>query len=476
MALGRRQFLQGIAAAAIAGPALFGAEQPDWPALRRRLHGQLVLPGESDYADAKLGYFTMYDRKQPAAIARCASTSDVQACVETAACHRFPIAARSGGHSYGGYSTPDAGLVVDLRQLKSIEVRPDGTAVVGAGANMMEVYTALARAGRLLPGGSCPSVGIAGLTLGGGFSVIGRKYGLACDNLVAAQIVTPDSVVRTVSERSHPDLFWALRGGGGGNFGIVTSFTFRTEPIRDFATFQLLFPVAAIAALVDAWQDWCREAPEELWAVLTLPYLSLSGTYAGTVEAVNPLIDAFISQTAQPSRRTVQNRTYSELVAWSAGCDPSNGSCTPSWGGSGGTLPRASFVSTSRIITKPITDPAAFAQVATGSPGVRAQMDTMGGAISRGRTAFPYAGAIGSIQILKDFTNGDEAAARAALRPVRDGLGPIVGETGYVNYIDPEMPDWAHAYYGDHLPLLKSVAARYDPTSVFGGPQSLTVA
>jgi hypothetical protein len=233
--------------------------------------------------------------------------------------------------------------------------------------------------------------------------------------------------------------------------------------------------------VVDAVQQSSQHAPEELWATLTLgsgpaPYVGLAGTYAGSVDAVNILLDAFVRQAGQPTRRAVQNRSYYDLMASSAGCDPTNGSCTPSWGGGGGTLQRWNFVSTSRMITQPITDPDAFAQLATSGSGVRIQMDTMGGAFSRSRTAFPYAHALGSIQILKDVGNSDESTARASLRPVRDGLGPMVGGTGYVNYLDPEMPNWALAYYGSHLPLLKGVAKKYDPTGLFCGPQSLTVA
>lgn len=485
MSLDRRSFLLGTGlsvAVAATGTLPAAAAEPDWAALRRKLTGQLVLPAESGYGDAKLGYFTMYDRHRPAAVARCARPEDVQACVETAAANSFSVAARSGGHSYAGYSTPDRGLIVDVSRMNSVEVRPDGTVVVGAGARLFDVYNAIARAGRLLPGGTCPSVGIAGLALGGGLGVISRKYGLTCDRLVSARIVTPDGLLRTVSATSNPDLFWALRGGGGGNFGIVTSFTFQTAPSRDFTTFELGFPSAAHVAVIDTWQRWSQEVPEDLWSTVVLgsgsaPYVHVSGTYAGPLATANGFLDTLVRRIgSQPTSRTVRNQTYLDTMVWAAECEPTNGGCTPNWNGGGGTLGRGTYVATSRMITKPIPDPRAFASLVTGAPGMLTLLESMGGAIARGDSAFGHRTALGSIQLIKGVSGGDEAGARASLRPVRDELGRTFGETGYVNYIDPQMPNWAQAYYGANLSRLRAIAAKYDPNGVFRGPQSLTVA
>jgi FAD/FMN-containing dehydrogenase len=215
------------------------------------LPGGLVLPGDSGYALASQSYNPRFDGHRPAAVARCTSVADVQRCVEVARDAGMPIAARSGGHSYAGYSTPDNGLVLDLRGMATVEV-DGGTAVVGAGARLMEVYAALAGAGRALPAGSCPTVGVAGLTLGGGIGVTARKYGLTCDKLTAVQIVTADGEQRTVD---GGDLLWALKGGGGGNFGVVTSFTFATEPAPDITVFALEYPAGSTADVVGAWQE-----------------------------------------------------------------------------------------------------------------------------------------------------------------------------------------------------------------------------
>ncbi|WP_439659035.1 FAD-binding oxidoreductase [Lentzea sp. HUAS TT2] len=217
---------------------------------------QLIRPGDAVYRDAKLGYFTQYDAQRPSAIARVTTPADVQRCMEIARTEKSRITARCGGHSYPGYSTADGALVVDVRGLNRIDVRPDGTAEVGAGVLLMDLYIALANAGRMMPAGTCATVGVSGLTLGGGIGVTARQFGLTSDRLVSARIVTPDGVHRTVSAAEHFDLFWALRGGGGGNFGIVTSFVFRTEPARNLTTFTLVFPSASLPSLLSAWPDW----------------------------------------------------------------------------------------------------------------------------------------------------------------------------------------------------------------------------
>ncbi|WP_218026754.1 FAD-binding oxidoreductase [Nocardia inohanensis] len=253
MAIDRRTVLRAsgvVAVSAALGAWTAGGRQQaesapgqlDWAGLRNRLSGSLLLPQDSGYERAKLAFNPRFDDRRPAAVAKCGTVSDVQACVTAAAGTGITVAARSGSHSYAGYSTPDDGLIIDVGGLDGVEVRSDGTAVIGAGARLMPVYAGLADAGRCLPAGSCPTVGIAGLTLGGGIGVLAGKYGLTCDSLVSAEIVTADGTVRTASATSEPDLFWALRGGGGGNFGVVTSFTFRTQPAPRPAVAKLLFP------------------------------------------------------------------------------------------------------------------------------------------------------------------------------------------------------------------------------------------
>jgi hypothetical protein len=473
----------GTAAAAMGVDQAAAVAPPNWEKLRKRLAGSLYLPRDSEYAQAKQGFFTLYDAQHPAAIARCTRVEDVQACIETAVSSKTRIAARSGGHSYAGYSTPDAGLVVDLSRLNTVQINQDGTAVVGAGTQLIDLYEALAKAGRLLPAGSCPSVGIAGLALGGGLGVVARKYGLTCDRIIGARIVTQDSRVRDVSAAKEPDLFWALCGGGGGNFGIVTSFTFRTAPEPPALTnFEVEFPARAIAALLGGWQDWIAAAPDELWSGFGVsgdPAATtwVSGCFVGTEQALKPWLDDLVRRVGEPvTRRITQLGTF-QMMQYYAGCaELSTQECHPAWNASAGLLDRGSYVSTSRMMTKPMRDPQAMATLLKSSPGLYTIIDSFGGVIARVKetdTPFPYRKALASMQIIHGV-DGNEAFARQAIGHVRDGLTAEFGVTGYVNYIDPQMPSWQQAYYGANLARLKAVARRYDPYRSFGFPQGIT--
>lgn len=427
-----------------------------YPDLARRLAGHLVLPGDPAYDQARRSFNPMFDGRRPAAIAQCVRVSDVQACVDMAAASHTPVAARSGGHSYAGYSTPDNGLVVDLAKLAGIQV--DGEQVViGAGARLIDVYTALAAAGRALPAGSCPSVGIAGLTLGGGIGVLSRKFGLTCDSLTSATVVTADGQVRTVSTSDEPDLFWALRGGGGGNFGIVTSFTFHTVPAPRLTVFRLGYPAAADA--LAAWQQWMSGAPDELWANVNITgnpaTCTIAGCYVGT--NVQPLLNRLTSAIGTaPTFRTVQTMGYLDAMHYFAG--------------TGG---RESFVASSRMLAAPVPDPATFADAAAAYPAMRLIIDGFGGVVGRigaTDTAFAHRSAFASVQVYLKTTRATDIRQ---IQAVRDALVPATGQTGYVNYIDTTMPEWGQAYYGANLPRLRTIARTYDPNGVFTFPQAI---
>src|SRR5579885_2702146 len=191
------------------------ATDNDWAQLASALQGSLIRSDNPRYLTALQLFDPRYDSVRPAGIAYCASATDVQTCLAFVRRFSVPFAIRSGGHSYAGYSTT-TGLIVDVTGMHAITVdAAGGTATIGAGARLIDVYAALAQQGMALPAGSCPTVGIAGLTLGGGVGVIGRKFGLTCDNLLSAQVVVADGRILTCDANHDPDLFWALRGGGG---------------------------------------------------------------------------------------------------------------------------------------------------------------------------------------------------------------------------------------------------------------------
>jgi len=461
MGITRRTFLQGTAltVAGLGMGAGTATADTNWAKLRKRLGNRLVLPQDSGYDQLRLPFNSLYTHRRPAAIARCVRPEDVQACLDFASHERIPIAARSGKHSYAGYSVPENGLVVDLGGLSEVRVR-GSSAQVGAGARLIDVYEGVGAAGQALPAGSCGTVGIGGLTLGGGIGVIGRKYGLTCDHLTSARIVTPDGCLRTVNAHQEPDLFWALRGGGGGNFGIVTSFTFRTDPAPNLALFSLQYPAGATADVFDAWQEWIATTPDELWSGCGISAtggpstIGFDGTYAGPAKDLHRLLDRMPSG----GTRTVREMTYLEAMRFFAG--PPD-------------FPGEAFVASSRMLYRRVPG-TRIADLVDGERDGFLQLDSWGGALSRvapDATAFPHRDAKMSAQTYVFVRNRTEAEARALLATWRDGLG--AGNTGYVNYIDPEMPDWPTAYYGRNLARLRRVARRYDPDRVLAFPQGI---
>ncbi|MDQ2788228.1 MAG: FAD-binding dehydrogenase [Pseudonocardiales bacterium] len=451
-----------------------------FPGLARKLSGPLVTPDKPGYHLARRSFNPLFDNRTPAAIAQCRRIEDVQACVAAAAAAGAPIAARSGGHSYAGYSTPDGALVADLSGLSSVLVNADGTAVIGAGARLIDIYTALGGAGRCLPAGTCPSVGIAGLTLGGGVGVVSRKYGLTCDRLVSATVVTADGTSRTVSASADPDLFWALRGGGGGNFGIVTSLTFDTVPAPQLTVFLLGFPAGAVPDVLGGWQDWIISMPDELSANCHIiggspPSCTVIGCYIGSARGLNPLLSGLIGRIgSQPTLRTVAEHGYLDGMRYFAGCSAKSAAeCHDQ--ASGRHWNREAFVASSRVLTAPVADPAQISSVFDGRT-VFVIIDGLGGAISRvtsADTAFPHRGALALMQIYLRTSPADRAAAASSVVQMRDQLTGVVGGGAYVNYIDHTLPNWAHAYYGDNLTRLRQAAQRYDPDRLFTFPQAI---
>src|SRR5436190_10989592 len=244
--------------------------------LAAAVRGSLILPGDPEYDQARAVYNGMVD-KHPAAIARCRDVADVITCVRFAREHGVEIAVRSGGHSAAGLGVWDGALVVDLSLLRSTTVSPDNHTVrVDAGCTWGDVDHATVAFGMATPSGFLASTGVAGLTLGGGVGYLSRRFGLTIDNLLSADVVLADGTFVTATETSDSDLFWALRGGGG-NFGIVTSFTFRCHDIGEHGTIiggPVLYDIGDTAEVMRWYRELVPSLPEELsgWiAVLTIP-------------------------------------------------------------------------------------------------------------------------------------------------------------------------------------------------------------
>jgi FAD binding domain/Berberine and berberine like len=469
---------------------------PDWAALASKLSGTLVRPGNASYDTVKLTENPRWDSAKPIAIVSAAGAADVAAALAFATKYHLPIALRSGGHNYPGYSAggaPGTGvspsLIIDTRGMNSISFSGNQV-TIGAGASLAEVYDTLGAKGVAIPGGSCATVGIAGLTLGGGVGVLVRAYGLTIDSLAAIEIVTADGATRTASATENSDLFWACRGGGGGHLGVVSSLTFTTVAAPTVTMFSLSWPFSSAAAVIKAWQNWAPSADPQLWSTLKLlngpkygsnPGLFVSGTWLGPPAQLNAQFAPFFAAAGAPASNLRGTHSYHDAMMSYAGCSTIPiAKCTT---GPGGSLTRESFGATSHIANAKLSD-AGIQElidrvVAAGSvPGVREagiSIDALGGAVTKvapTATAYPHRQALASIQYTATFPDGtDPAPLDAYVRGFRAAMTPYWGDGAYVNYSDASLADPATAYFGANAGRLKSVRAKYDPNGVFTQPQ-----
>ncbi|MHB1133666.1 MAG: FAD-binding oxidoreductase [Chloroflexota bacterium] len=238
--------------------------------LANRMRGSLLRAGDAGYEEARRVWNGTID-KRPALIARCATPDDVVAAVNFARDNALALAVRGGGHNVAGYGTTDGGLVIDLSPMRAVAVDAGARrARVQGGATWADLDGAAQQHGLATPGGLISDTGVAGLTLGGGLGWLRRKFGLSCDNVRSVEIVTADGQLRRASTAENPDLFWALRGGGG-NFGVVTEFEFELYPVGpEVAVAIVVYPVAATREVLRRFRDWTRDAPDEM-AALAFP-------------------------------------------------------------------------------------------------------------------------------------------------------------------------------------------------------------
>jgi FAD/FMN-containing dehydrogenase len=495
----RRDFvLGGLAAPLTAACPPRAPRLRQWSSLQSGLEGDLLLPGSGAFDTARKLYNTRFDHVRPSAVARCKTSGDVRACVDLARRSRMPVHVRSGGHSYAGWST-GPGLVIDVSPMNQVIVDPaSGDAVIGAGAKLIDVYDRLAAHGRTLPGGSCPTVGIAGLVLGGGISMLGRAYGMTCDSLLAAEIVTASGEVISCDAERHPDLYWACRGGGGGNFGIATGFRFKTWPLKNITTVRLAWDWPSAQSVIKAWQRWAPSAPDDAWSNCQLRANPRAGraavgvlvVFLGEEAGLEPLLADLTAPIGTEPRRTVETHDGLHAMLALAGCPTTSvAECHLSLTSEEGTLARGTYDGKSTFFDRPLSDQAIATlsrqfDLARRRPGLSASvlLDAFGGAIGRigpEETAFVHRGALFSAQYLANWPEGAKAATAARcqawLRDFHAAMREHTSGGAYVNYVDPELRDWPRAYYGSNYERLVRVKAAYDPEDFFKLPQGIPV-
>ncbi|EFG79120.1 FAD binding domain protein [Mycobacterium parascrofulaceum ATCC BAA-614] len=464
-----RQTLLRGAAGALAARTVFGSARATaapnptgWEGLSTAIGGQVLLPDSGGFGAAKQVFNTNYNGLTPAAIVTPSSPADVQKAMAFAAAHNLKVAPRSGGHSYIGASTANGVMVLDLRQLPGGVDYDAGTGhvTVTPATSLHAMHQTLAGAGRGIPTGTCPSVGASGHALGGGLGANSRHAGLLSDQLVSASVVLPGGQAVTASNASNPDLFWALRGGGGGNFGVTTSLTFATFPTTDLDVVNLNFPPEAFAQVLVGWQNWLRTADRNSWALADAT-VDPMGTHCrimatcpvGSGSSVGSAITKAVG--VQPTGTENHTFNYLDLVNYLA-----VGNLNPSplgYVGGSDVLPVVN-AATAQGIAKAVD---AFPR---GAGRMLAIMHALDGAladVAPGATAFPWRRQYALVQWYVE--TGDVAAATNWLNTAHQAVQPYsVG--GYVNYIEANQP--ASRYFSSNLSRLTAVRQKYDPSRI----------
>jgi len=444
------------------------------------MRGRVIKRGAAGFADAARVYNQRYDGVLPQAVARPLDARDVASAVRFLVDAGTRLRVRSGGHSFAGYSTLSDGVVLDLSQLRHVDFdRRTRTATIGPGAQLIDVYAALNAHGVTIPAGSCPSVGLGGHALGGGMGLAGRAFGLTCDNVISARVVTADGSLRKVDRHSDPDLLWGLRGGGGGNFGVVTQMTVRVHPIPSAVSwFVVDWPWSSAGAALDAWLHWAPHVDPRLTSVFHLesaPRVRVAGQYMGPASDLGGLLAPL--QAAPGAGISSGAQDYFGLMVRWAGClgQPLQ-SCHTTGTRPGGTLSRASFRAKSDYLEKPLRSAGRSVLInaiaaRSGHPGSGAILfDSYGGAINHvdpNATAFVHRGDICCIQYLS-YNGGD-----SWLDQTHSAMRPYVSGGAYQNYIDPDLRDWRDAYYGRNYSRLVALQRRVDPHHYFDFPQAI---
>jgi FAD/FMN-containing dehydrogenase len=463
---------------------------PNWTSLSGQIQGTVVLPGASTFSLEAPVFNAVYDGTMPQALVRCANAQDVSLALAFAKANSLPLTARSGGHGYTGNSTT-TGMVIDVGPMSAITVG-SGTATIGAGAKLVDIYDQLSNQGVCIPSGSCPTIGIAGITQGGGIGVVDRAYGLTCDSLVSAQVVLADGTVVTADANTHADLFWALRGGGGGNFGIVTSMTFNTFATSDVTSFSASFAWTDAAAVLAAWQAWPQTLPDTVWSGMVLatssptPVIEVSGMFLGTDTDFAPIWAQFLAAAgATPTSYSAQVQSFHDAILSSCSGETIS-QCHLASETSDGEVGRASFVASSDFFNTELPSAGIQALLAAvnvqeaAEVGVLVIMDLMGGAINRvapDATAFVHRSAIFSAQYYISGPVGVTAQqvsqAQAIVSGFRTAMSTWSSGEAYQNYLDAGLANWQQAYYGANYARLVQVKAAYDPTQVFKPAQGI---
>jgi FAD/FMN-containing dehydrogenase len=446
--------------------------------LRDRVRGETITPGDSEYEDARRVYNAMIDRR-PHVVVRPLGADDVVATVEFARANDLPVAIRGGGHSAPGFGTADDAVVIDLSEMREVDVDPRGRIARAEGGATLGIFNdANHEHGLATTGGIISTTGIGGLTLGGGIGYLARGFGLACDNLVSAEVVTADARRLTASESENEDLFWALRGGGG-NFGVVTAFEYRLHPVEQVYGGPILYELDDAATFLKFYRDYIKDAPRELggfpaWQIAPPlpfipedrhgePFLIFVACWAGPVEQGEAALAPFrevapvVAEMVGPMPYPAINSAFDALVPWGL---------QHYWKGT---------------FAKELTDEAIEAHLEHG-PKVPAVNSTVhiypiNGAVqdvASDATAFAYRDVNFATVIAGMWPDAaDNDANIAWVRGFYEATAPYSEEGAYVNFLSGDDQGRIRANYKGNYDRLVEIKRKYDPDNIFRVNQNI---
>ncbi|MDF3140945.1 MULTISPECIES: FAD-dependent oxidoreductase [unclassified Streptomyces] len=481
--LGAQVTAAGLAATVLDAPAAHASDGPEpraWRELARALSAGagLYRPGDGEHTRLAPPDNLRYAGTRPAAIVACAAERDVQVAVRWAVKHGVPLAPRSGGHNYAGYSTT-RGLLIHLRRMRGVSPVGRRSLVLGGGATNSDVYEARA-ANLYFPGGRCPGVGVAGLTLGGGLGFNDRKWGLSCDRLRSTRVVLADGSIALASDRHNADLFWACRGGAGGNFGINTGFVFDAVQVTDqrATVFDLSFGLDSAVAVTTVLQeilDQDRSGDFDVRIGFSRTAagagsITILGQRLGTEDQLRPRLAGLLA--LRPGKRFIEQRHFwtaqDYLMAQHHPTAMASKSLVPTvWLEPHMIETIASWVGAWQPGTSGATG-----YVTLFAMGVHSNTPTPTA------TAFPHRDATFVIDIGTEWNAATPQPQvqqlLAQTRLLHRSLSrELQTSAAYVNFPDPDLPDWPAAYYGANYNRLTRVKSHYDPRHVFRYDQAV---
>ncbi|KMY48727.1 FAD-binding oxidoreductase [Peribacillus loiseleuriae] len=440
---------------------------------KTKLTGRIVTPNDSDYEQARIN-LNLSIPKFPRVIVFCQNVQDVVNALKWARENRVPFRLRSGRHSFENFSLVNRGLIIDVSEMNQIICnRQSLTAKIEAGAGLGKVYQELWKYGVTIPAGTSVNTGIVGLTLGGGIGLLTRLFGLTCDNLLELEMVKAssnrDAEVIKANKYENSDLFWASRGGGGGNFGIVTSLTFRVHPISDVSIFSITWGWEDFEEVFNVWQNWAPFANKRLTSTIELRAkevnrIEVLGEFVGPIAKLKQLIQPLL-KAGSPVHQRIKEVPYIDTVQF---FDSPSGDRPTNFKRSGSfieePLPREAILKMKQFLARAPNENAAIWH------------QSLGGAVGRlgpKDTAYYYREAIIAQEYISSWNSTSEERQNIHwIESLRRGLSQnTMGD--YVNWPDIYIKEWPNAYYGENANQLRKVKTVYDPYNVFTFPQSI---